>query len=74
MVHRRALSAVDERDNEIGVFGRIGARPLSLAEQLRIDLHSMHTHTVRQHFCPFSCTSFSGLIAFVADTFPDTGW
>jgi hypothetical protein len=32
--------AVDESGNQIGVFGRIGARPLSLAEQRRLYLHN----------------------------------
>ena len=31
--------AVDESGNQIGVFGRIGARPLSLEEQQRMYLH-----------------------------------
>jgi hypothetical protein len=31
--------AVDESGNQIGVFGRIGARPLNLAEQQRLYLH-----------------------------------
>jgi hypothetical protein len=31
--------AVDESGNQIGVFGRVGARPLNLAEQQRLYLH-----------------------------------
>jgi hypothetical protein len=31
--------AVDESGNQIGVFGRVGARPLSLEEQQRLYLH-----------------------------------
>ena len=32
--------AVDESGNQIGVFGRIGARPLNAEEQRRVFLHN----------------------------------
>ena len=32
--------AVDEAGNQIGVFGRVGARPLSLAEQKKMYMHN----------------------------------
>jgi hypothetical protein len=32
--------AVDESGNQIGVFGRVGARPLNLAEQQKLYLHN----------------------------------
>ena len=38
--------AVDESGNQIGVFGRVGARPLNLEEQQRMYLHDGQLWTV----------------------------
>jgi hypothetical protein len=38
--------AVDESGNQIGVFGRVGARPLNAAEQRRIYIHNNRVWTV----------------------------
>ena len=38
--------AVDESGNQIGVFGRIGARPLNLAEQWKLYLRNGKVWTV----------------------------
>ncbi|MBI3411806.1 MAG: hypothetical protein HY040_26035 [Planctomycetes bacterium] len=38
--------AVDESGNQIGVFGRVGARPLNLEEQRRMFLHNGRLWTV----------------------------
>ena len=38
--------AVDESGNQIGVFGRVGARPLNAEEQRRMYLHNGHLWTV----------------------------
>jgi hypothetical protein len=38
--------AVDESGNEIGVFGRVGARPLNAAEQQKMFMHNGQLYPV----------------------------
>ena len=53
--------AVDESGNQIAVFGRIGARPLNLAEQQRMYLRRGRQHGDRE-----------GAAWFVDDDLPDS--